>query len=373
MYGEVSDISGVLDSDLNFTEIELMRIMVISHGIGMWFFHRPELLKALYDNMSNIDKARIKTSKEVIDIESTRDGVKVLCADGSSELGSIVIGADGVSSVVRDIMRRRALRDDPDAAVNDEKPFLATYRAMWGTVPMIQDMTGSESWDTRGSGLSSQLFLGRGRGWFFVYEKLDKPTRDMKTYSQEDKDQYAKKFADLPMTDTVKFREIYSASHGSGMSDLGEGMLKILSWNRIVLVGDAATKHAPNFGLGFNSGVQDVVGLVNRLRQLVRNGGSKPTDTIAIRQVFQNYESARRDDAWRCLQTAAAGARLHAWDSWKIWFSDRYVVPLKGTNKQIFAARMSDMFRQGLVLDFLEEQQVPSGAMPWVHYPDHVD
>jgi 2-polyprenyl-6-methoxyphenol hydroxylase-like FAD-dependent oxidoreductase len=347
--------------------------MVNSHGIGMWFFHRPELLKSLYDTLSDIDKACIKTGKEVIDIETTRDGVKVLCADGSSEQGSIVIGADGVSSIVRDIMRRRALQDDPDAAVNDEKPFLATYRAMWGTVPMIQDMTGSESWDTRGSGQSAQLFLGRGRGWFFVYEKLDKPTRDWKSYNQEDKDEYARKFADLPMTDTVRFREIYAASHSSGMSDLGEGMLKILSWNRIALVGDAATKHAPNFGLGFNSGVQDVVGLVNRLRLLVRNSGDRSIDATAIRQVFQSYELARQNDARRCLQTAAAGARLHAWDSWKIWFSDRYVVPLKGTNKQIFAMRMSDMFRRGLVLDFLTENQIPSGTMSWVHHPDQVE
>ena len=43
-----------------------------SHGIGMWFFHRPELLKTLYDAMSRNDKARIKTSKEVVDIEALR-------------------------------------------------------------------------------------------------------------------------------------------------------------------------------------------------------------------------------------------------------------------------------------------------------------
>jgi 2-polyprenyl-6-methoxyphenol hydroxylase-like FAD-dependent oxidoreductase len=292
----------------------------------VWFFHRPELLQTLYGQLAEVDRARIKTSKEVTSIETLTHGVKVICTDDTHEEGSIVIGADGAHSIVRQMMRVHALQESPSAPVNSEKPFPAAFRAMWGTIPMVQDsMTPGEAWECHGPGLSSQLFLGRGRGWFVVHEKLAKPSNERRIYSQRNMDEHAKRLAELPMTNSVLFRDIYAVSHSCGMSDIGEGTLKRFSWDRMVLVGGAATQQA----LGFNSGVQDVMALTNALRQLILETHHDLIDSKPLADVLHSYESARRSEVLQSAKTSARGIRMRTWDNRGLWLLDRYILHLK--------------------------------------------
>lgn len=99
--------------------------------------HRPDIMEILYDRLLDADKARILTSKELIDIETHKDGWIVKCADGTANEGSIVIGADGVHSQVRVAMRRLVLKESPTANFNDEKPYSMAYRSLFGTAKLI--------------------------------------------------------------------------------------------------------------------------------------------------------------------------------------------------------------------------------------------
>ncbi|KAH8666507.1 hypothetical protein BX600DRAFT_461912 [Xylariales sp. PMI_506] len=339
-----------------------------NHGRHVWFAYRGELLRILYDGLSPEDQAKIKTGKGVVDIEDTGNSVKVTCADGSVEEGSIVIGADGVHSAVRGIMRKRALEENPEATVNDELPFVSTFKVMWGSFPIIQGLNPEEGWDCRGSGYSSQLFVGRERGWFLLYELLDEPTKESRRYNEADMEEYAAKHAETPLTDTLRFKDIKAVSENYGMSDLAEGLLKTFSWNRVVLVGDAVNKQTPNVGLGFNSGVQDVVALTNRLKKLVEKSGEETLSTKAIKTLFYDHETARREDASRCLKVSAGGTRIHTWNNWVFWIMDRYVVPWAGLGRRLFESRMAEILSQGLILDFKKEKTASVGKIPWLYH-----
>jgi 2-polyprenyl-6-methoxyphenol hydroxylase-like FAD-dependent oxidoreductase len=67
---------------------------------------RASFLKSMYEQLR--DKSKIQLKKKVIEIKHGRDSVKVVCADGTEFNGSIVVGADGIHSKVREEMQREA-------------------------------------------------------------------------------------------------------------------------------------------------------------------------------------------------------------------------------------------------------------------------
>ena len=68
------------------------------------FSDRQVVLQYLFDHL--LDKYRVILGKRVCHIVHQDTGVKVECDDGSSYGGDVVVGADGVRSVVRAEMQR---------------------------------------------------------------------------------------------------------------------------------------------------------------------------------------------------------------------------------------------------------------------------
>jgi 2-polyprenyl-6-methoxyphenol hydroxylase-like FAD-dependent oxidoreductase len=126
---------------------------MLSHGTFSFMFHRAELIQTIHEGLSEENQARIHTNKALENIEETDDGVIVTCADGSTYKGSIVLGADGVHSQTRRLMRELSLRKSPDAEVNDVVPFQHSYKTMWCTFP--------RRWEYAPGDVSSILLLLR--------------------------------------------------------------------------------------------------------------------------------------------------------------------------------------------------------------------
>jgi len=70
---------------------------------GHWSgFQRAEFLKVIYEAVSKNDKVRLHTNKRVIKVETASDReMKVTFEDGTEATANLVIGADGIHSVVR--------------------------------------------------------------------------------------------------------------------------------------------------------------------------------------------------------------------------------------------------------------------------------
>ena len=61
-------------------------------------------MRSLYEQLG--DKSKIQLKKKVVGFRNEKDSVKVLCADGTEFEGSVIIGADGIHSKVREEMQK---------------------------------------------------------------------------------------------------------------------------------------------------------------------------------------------------------------------------------------------------------------------------
>lgn len=98
---------------LSRLHILVFSLLISSHRYGyeICCSHRQHLLNVLLENLK--DKSKILVNKRVHEIAETDSGVEVLTKDGDVYFGDIVIGADGVHSIVRKEMRRMAAKVSP--------------------------------------------------------------------------------------------------------------------------------------------------------------------------------------------------------------------------------------------------------------------
>lgn len=70
---------------------------------GHWSgFQRAEFLRIIYETVSKNPKVRLHTNKRVRKVQSVSEGnMKVTFDDGTEATADLVIGADGIHSVVR--------------------------------------------------------------------------------------------------------------------------------------------------------------------------------------------------------------------------------------------------------------------------------
>lgn len=95
------------------------KLTLSSHGYPIPVLERRRFLEIMYDGLS--DKSLIKPHKKVVDIIDSEDSVKVVLADGTVEEGDLVLGVDGVHSLVRSLMWRNANTAIPGFITANEK------------------------------------------------------------------------------------------------------------------------------------------------------------------------------------------------------------------------------------------------------------
>lgn len=218
--------------------------------------NRTNLLRCLYNNFRDGLRESVYGDKQVFDVQVRDDTCKVQCSDGTIERGSIIIGADGITSTVRQEMRRPERPLLPLAT--NERPFTASFTLPYCSVPVLPGMSVGTSWEAHGTGKSTSLFVGKERAWLFGYEKRDPsnhPSLSTAYFKKEDEARFVDKWADVHLTTSLRLKSAYEARQSSGMTLANEGTVEHRSWKPIVLVGDSAAKVTPNLGFGFDGGV----------------------------------------------------------------------------------------------------------------------
>lgn len=310
-------------------------------------------------------------NKKVVAIDIKEESVSVRCSDGTEFEGSIIVGADGSHSAVRECTKELARRSSSESeAFGKNEAFKTTYRLLFGSCPRFGDAKPATVYECHRSGSSTQVFVGEHNMWFFLYEKLDSPTSEHKSYTQKDADEFATRYADHRVTKQIYFRDMYKERNNSGVTDLEEGILDKWWWNRIVLVGDAAHKVTPNAGLGFNSGIQDLASIANGIRSLQNRGGSLH-DNESIEALFSQYQSERIEIMKKLSDVSARATRLCAWHSRFAMIMDRYIIP--ALNLELLMSRLLvvPIVANSFVLDWLPEPHHRSGTIPWKSFPNH--
>ena len=330
-------------------------------------FHRQQLLKGIYDNLLPEHQAKVLTNKQVTAIENLENSVRVSTADGSTYEGDMVIGADGVHSSVRTMMAFPAgSRSLEDAA----HPFKATYRVLFGSAPKSPLVSTSEVYESHGTDLSAQFFIGNDRMWFFIYEKLAKQTNQKQSYTAADADVYAESHGDMHVAPGLVFRDLYATRYGSGLTNLEEGILPQWSAERVALVGDAAHKVTPNIGWGYNSGVMDLVALVNPLRKALVASHGTSLNTASLEKIFATYQDDRMAFMTKVFNLSARVTRMSAWATWFGRVLDGYIFPLVKADELLSTYSLGPLISSVPVLYWLDEENLGQGRIPWKRGPE---
>lgn len=91
---------------------------VYRSGYSFAFSDRQNILEVLYNNLK--DKSKILVGKNLTTVRQHASGVTVFCEDGSSYVGDVLAGADGVNSKARSEMWRLADEENPELVKNDK-------------------------------------------------------------------------------------------------------------------------------------------------------------------------------------------------------------------------------------------------------------
>ncbi|KAL7945356.1 hypothetical protein V8C42DRAFT_357787 [Trichoderma barbatum] len=337
-----------------------------SHGARAFAFHRAELVQSLYDQLPEEVKSNVLTSKKVTDIRSTESEVKVVCDDGSIYEGNMVLGADGVHSKTRQIMRKLALKADPNAAWDAELPYTSSYRCMWASFK--SPSTIGVAFDTQHKDTSAMYVSSKGRGWIFLYEKLPEPTKERTSYTAKDVEAMGNRFAEHPITENLKVKDVFSDGMTSGMSDLQEGICSNWGWGRIALAGDSIHKVCPNAGLGYQNGIQDVVSLVNNLKQLIASSeSSKGPSVSALEAMYKSYKSQRWDSVVRDAFISAHTTRIQAWANVLYYLMGRIVLAPRFMEYLMSKWLQAPAISKALAFNFLDAEEPFEAQVAWMH------
>ncbi|KAJ5692277.1 hypothetical protein N7462_001700 [Penicillium macrosclerotiorum] len=339
------------------------------HGHSPVVFHRAELLEIMYNGLPEAAKGKILTGKKLTGLKTTRGGATATCADGSIFHGSMIIGADGVYSKTRQIMRDLALEEDANRSWDPVYPYTAAYQLLFGSFP--SPSPAGQGYDIQSKGKAIMYFSGLERGWFFLYKRLPRPTSKRTRYTQKDVDAVAAEFAEFPLTRTVKVKDVWTRMLGAGLTNLDEGIVKHWRFGRIVLVGDACHKMTTHLGLGFNHGIQDIVVLCNSLRKAVRaaSGIGGPSAQVLTR-IFEKYQSVRMSSVCSLegdVTKSGLETRMHAWHNPCYYLLSRYLTVPHAIEVLFMKYVMASEFRKGQVLDYVPGEERMKGKISWVY------
>lgn len=303
----------------------------------------------------------------MVDVSVAPDGSgTVTCADGTTHTASLVIGADGVRSRVREAIRRQDESADQPLL---EKPFDVFYRTVWASFPRGegQPVPGG-NYENRGEGRTTMYLTGPDKAWIFLIERIQRErSEDTKRYDDKDTASVASTFADSTLAPDLSVRDVLALPGClTGMTDLSEGIVPVgqAASGPLVLVGDAWHAYTPNAGLGFNAGAQDVIWLANRLASHWKGGdGDKKT----LAEAVDGYDQARRPAVAADLARSALTTRIGARDGWLHRFLGDWVLWFPFVQRLLAGWTVSPQVKTGLVLEYVAGEERVVGAVPWDH------
>lgn len=247
--------------------------------------HRADLHRYL---ISKIDSNRIYTSKRIKFFEQSFQKVILHFEDGTTAEGDYLIAADGINSVIRQQL------------LKDSAPRYAGY-ACWRAI--VEDKSyfskkSIETWGPNGRfGLTPLI-----NNQIYWYACVNAPLKsDIYNYTLEDiKKQFKDYSGQIRNTlQKTKQEDIITTP----IMDIKP--ISNYSFNRVLLMGDAAHATTPNMGQGACMAVEDVCVLYD---ELIKN----ETDIL---RAFEGYNRRRLKRTHYIIDTSRLAGKVAQWDN----------------------------------------------------------
>jgi 2-polyprenyl-6-methoxyphenol hydroxylase-like FAD-dependent oxidoreductase len=258
--------------------------------------HRADLLREL---AIELDKGHTHCGARCVSIENNADGVLARFADGREESGDILVGADGLHSVVRSHLH------------GPSKPRYAGYVSWRGIAHLeVKDPPPGLSFETWGSGARFSVHhCGPGRLFWYATRNLPEGGVDSRAGRKADVQGFFQTWhSPIP--------EVIEATSGAEIlrNDIVD-RVPLLNWGRgrVTLLGDAAHPTTPNLGQGACQAIEDAVCLAVSLV------GSRHVDTA-----LRHYAQARQPRTTKITKDSWRFGSLGQWENpFGCWLRNR--------------------------------------------------
>ena len=261
-------------------------------GAPYGFLHRADLLTALGDALRREASDALLLNHPLVALEPAGDKMQLSFADGSHDVADVVIGADGIKSVVRQWLHGQ-----------DQARF--TGNVAWrGLVPI--DLL-PDHMKTPHSGVWAApkkhfvQYTIRNCQYMNYVAISEKPGWEVEGWMEPSAiDDVLEDFGDW-QEDVVAMIKGTPPEACFKWALFDRDPMAFWGQGRVTLLGDAAHPMLPFLGQGAAMAMEDAVVLARAL------SGSEP-----IERALQSYETARRTrTAWAQLESRAVGALFH--------------------------------------------------------------
>ena len=222
------------------------------YGAPHYFAHRADLLNAL---ASGLDPATLHLDHRLTALEEGQSGVTLTFANGVTRQADIVIGADGVHSVIR-----RALYGDDNPTYTGQSVWRALLKGR-DVPPEVLEPSGSTQWWGPGCHLVSYYLRGREVVNVVTQEDTDKWVEEGWSIAGDPEEMRASFPNPEPRLKTLLGLVTQCSKWGLFTRPLTH------DWGRgrIQLIGDAAHAMLPNAGQGAAQSFEDAYTLARWL------------------------------------------------------------------------------------------------------------
>src|SRR6266498_5542 len=247
---------------------------------------RADFHQAIHDEATSRGIV-VEHGKRLVDVEQAGDGVRAVFADGSDATGEVLIGADGVHSVVRRLIDPNAPAPAYVGLVNlggyargvavDAEP--GSYTMIFG----------------RRAFFGYALAPGGEVWWFANVPRRDEPARgEVEAITAE---AWQRTLAELYAEDAGPAVQLVQATDTADIMKASPTHsiphLPVWHTGRMIVIGDAAHAPTPSSGQGASLSIEDAVVLARCLRDLPHE------------EAFRAYERLRRARVERIAKVAA--------------------------------------------------------------------
>jgi 2-polyprenyl-6-methoxyphenol hydroxylase-like FAD-dependent oxidoreductase len=248
---------------------------------------RPELLAVL---RGGLEATEVRYGSKCVGFVEDRDGVTARFEDGSEERGTVLIGADGSRSIVREQLLGpselryggyttwRSITPFPDSPIPEAYPVQAHGRGLvFGMYPVPGRITWFAT-ANRPSGAGDGPG-GRQAEVLDLFSAFHDPVR---------------RLIEAASADAIDHQDVFDRAP-----------VKRWSSTRVILLGDAAHPTTPSLGQGAGMALED--GAV--LTRCLASGGELRDPTV-IRRVFSDFERVRVKRTGMLVRLSRGNANL---------------------------------------------------------------
>ncbi|KAL7920149.1 hypothetical protein ACQKWADRAFT_315113 [Trichoderma austrokoningii] len=312
-----------------------------THGYPVVVTDRGSLANTLLSGINDPEK-HIFTGKQLENIIQQEKGVTVEFTDGTKYDGSVVIGADGIWSTVRDQIRQNAPK-----GLFLKNPYEASYKGIFGRGPLVDGITSGQGIEVHGDGWLIQAFPSQKETHMFIYKRIPSTTTKIPFSSVVTDDDIAE-FYDAKLTPQVSFKEIWDKRYAQGTANYEEGVCNLWHYNRIAMI-------SPKQGVAANVGMEAAATLTNKLAFLLQNNQDPTTEDI--NKAFSTYQSELEGKVgvWQRLSRFNLESAVE---------SSGPLLEAMSTNA---AARVPTMVSKSFKFDYVPFEHQYGNELPWVH------